>query len=69
MWIGRDRLDWAIDLGTGSKGNNNEWNEYAEYELKKGERVTCTVDTEQGIVSFNINGEDKGIAFKDETIK
>ena len=50
--------------------NNNKWTKYAAYECKSGDLVTCTVDREQGCVSFSINGEDYGKAFENiEEIK
>lgn len=65
--IGNNFYSWALS-DCGKIRHGKVWNDY-HVELKKGDLITVIINRSWGIVSYEINGNENGVAFTDNKLK
>ena len=65
-WIGQDIHSWSFGRMYGNRAHNNKVSGYYQIEKKEccDDIVSVTVDTQNGVLSFDINGEKCGTCYK-----
>lgn len=64
-WVGSSETSWSINRCTGFKCHKARGIEYAQDLISnpEGQIVEVILDTKEGVLSFRIDGEFRGVAF------
>jgi hypothetical protein len=61
--VGDDVASFGVDGSRGMKFHAGTDGAYRNFKWKRGDRLGCSWDTQEGSLSFHVNGKDAGVAF------